>query len=68
VSRQRVEGKIYMTKISNHSQDYERKHVHNHKVRDKATLKEEYIDNQIRKAADRKKDKHHLIRTPDEGK
>lgn len=55
-----------MTKKSNHSQDYDRKHGNDHNVKDKAALKEEFIEN-IRKDAS-KKDANHFIRTPDKAK
>ncbi len=55
-----------MTKESNHSQDYDRKHGIDHNVKDKAALKEEFIDKKRKDAG--RKDKNHLIRTPDEGK
>ena len=34
-----------MTKKSNHSQDYDRKHGNDHNVKDKAALKEDFIEN-----------------------
>jgi hypothetical protein len=60
------EGRIYMTKKSNHSQDYDRKHGNDHNVKDKAALKEEFIDNKRNDAG--RKDTNHSVRTTDEGK
>lgn len=44
-----------MTKESKHSQDYDRKHGNDHNVKDKAALKEEFID-QKRKEEFKRKD------------
>ena len=55
-----------MTKESKHSQDYDRKHGDDHNVKDKAALKENFIDNKRKDAG--RKDTNHVIRTPDEGK
>ena len=64
-----------MTKESTHSQDYDRKHGNDHNVKDKAALKEEFIDNKRKEEfIDNKrndagsKDTNHSIRTTDEGK
>ena len=55
-----------MTKESNHSQDYDRKHGNDHNVKDKAALKEEFIGNKRKDAG--RKDTNNFVRTPDEGK
>ena len=55
-----------MTKESDHSQDYDRKHGHDHKVKDKAALTEAFIDNK-RKDVDAKDEKQ-VLRTPDDRK
>jgi hypothetical protein len=65
-NRQHLEGIIIMQKESNHSQDYDRKYGTDHNVKDKAALKEEFIDNK-RKNADRE-DKKPTILPSDEGK
>ncbi|WP_320837788.1 hypothetical protein [Zhongshania sp.] len=48
-----------MTRKSNHSQDYDRKHGSDYDVKDKATRKEDFIYNK-RRDADRK-DKERLF-------
>lgn len=53
-----------MTKESHHSQDYDRKHGTDHNLKDKAALKEAFIDD-LRKDTSRK-DLDNLIRTPSE--
>ncbi|MGK2922515.1 MAG: hypothetical protein ACSLE4_06970 [Methyloceanibacter sp.] len=55
-----------MTKESKHSQDYDRKHGDDHNVKDKAALKEKFIDNKRKDAG--RKDTKHFIRTPDKSK
>ncbi len=55
-----------MKNKSSHSQDYDRKHGTDHNVKDKAALKEKFIDS-LRKDAE-EKDAIHSARVPDEGK
>lgn len=52
-----------MKNESNHSQDYDRKHGTDHTVKDKAALKEKFIDD-LRKDAEGK-DAIQSIRIPD---
>jgi len=50
-----------MTKETNHSQDYDRKHAIDHVVKDKAELKEDFIENK-RKDSSKENPDHLLIR------
>jgi hypothetical protein len=54
-----------MKKESHHSQDYDRKHGNDHNVKDKAALKEEFIDKKRKDTGG--KDENHLTPTPDDG-
>jgi hypothetical protein len=63
-----------MKKESTHSQDYDRKHGHDHNVKDKAALRKEFIDDKRKEhLIDNRendaggKDNNHPVRTPDEG-
>jgi len=62
-----------MTQPSNHSQDYDRKRGVDHDVKDKAALKEAFIDKKRKSDfVDSKRtdagrtDTDHVVRTPDE--
>ncbi len=55
-----------MTKQSKHSQDYDRKHGDDHNVKDKAALKEKFVEKKRNDAGT--KDANHVVGTPDDGK